>query len=334
MTSSAPGEAAMLAALELAIRAPSLHNSQPWRWRVGDGAAHLYLDSERTLPATDPQDRELIISCGAALHHLVVALSGSGWSARVARVPDPAQPAYLARVQTSGRCEPTAIDLAAAIPRRRTDRRRFGTWPVPAELIGELTELAHLEGLTLRPINEPDLRWKLYRAMVDAAEKSAADPARAAELADWSGRGSGALDGVPATAVPPPGRIAGQPPMRAFAGAELDQPASHGEPETSALLLLSTPLESPLQWLRAGEVTSAALLTATRDGLTGSPLTQVLEVADTREYLRAHLAGAAGLHPQILLRIGWPAPGAAPLAATPRRPLAEVIAPLADWRGI
>ncbi|HTK64538.1 MAG TPA: NAD(P)H nitroreductase [Pseudonocardia sp.] len=334
MTSSAPADAAIHAALELAIRAPSLHNSQPWRWRVGEGAAHLYLDSERTLPAVDPQNRELIISCGAALHHLVVALSGSGWSARVTRLPDPLHPAYLARVQVAEQCPATDSDLAAAIPRRRTDRRRFGTWPVPAELIGELTELAHVEGLTLRAINEPDLRWKLYRAMAEAAEQQAADPAHAAELADWSGRGTGALDGVPAAAVPAPARISGQPPMRPFAGAELEQPASHGEPESSALLLLSTPLESPLQWLRAGEVTSAALLIATRDGLAASPLTQVLEVADTREYLRAHLAGAAGLHPQILLRIGWPAPGAEPLAATPRRPLAEVVAPAGDWHGI
>ncbi|MDX6584329.1 MAG: hypothetical protein QOI10_3513, partial [Solirubrobacterales bacterium] len=73
MTSTRPGNATVLAALELAVRAPSLHNTQPWRWRVGDESVQLYLDQARQLPATDPEGRELIISCGAALHHLLVA---------------------------------------------------------------------------------------------------------------------------------------------------------------------------------------------------------------------------------------------------------------------
>lgn len=333
-TSTRSPKSTMLAALELAVRAPSLHNTQPWLWRIDDWSAQLYLDPARNLPAADPHRRELIISCGAALHHLQVALSSMGWSTRVTRLPDPARPTLLARVELS-ECGPAAdADLAEAISRRCTDRRRFSSWPMPAELIGELTELATAQGLTLHPISDPKLRWKLYRAMAEAAGQQAADPAHAAELAEWSGRGSGALDGVPAANVPAPGRIPGQPPMRPFAGAGLEQPPSQGEPESAALLLLCTPLEAPLQWLRAGELTSAALLTATREGLASSPLTQVLEVADTREFLRAHIAGTPGQHPQILLRLGWPAPGATPLLRTPRRPISDAIAPLGDWRGI
>ena len=70
-------ETTMRAALELALRAPSLHNSQPWRWRLDGTTAYLYLDSTRRLPATDPHARELVISCGAALHHLQVALAAA-----------------------------------------------------------------------------------------------------------------------------------------------------------------------------------------------------------------------------------------------------------------
>jgi hypothetical protein len=122
--------------------------------------------------------------------------------------------------------------------------------------------------------------------------------------------------------------------MREFAQSELDQPPTHGEPEAAELLLLSTPADTPLQWLRAGELTSAILLAATRDGLATSPLTQPLEIADTREFLRTQIAGTAAAHPQILLRIGWTPPGADELPRTPRRPLAEVIAPIDDWRDI
>jgi hypothetical protein len=113
-------------------------------------------------------------------------------------------------------------------------------------------------------------------------------------------------------------------PMRAFPG---DPPpdSSSGEPESAALLLLSTSADTPLQWLRIGEVTSAILLTATRNGLASSPLTQPLEVGDTRTFIRDHVCGDVGSHPQMLLRIGWPRPEAGYLRPTPRRPLAEVV---------
>jgi nitroreductase len=321
------------AALEVAVRAPSLHNSQPWLWRVGEQVAQLYLDQARRLPASDPYGRELVISCGAALHHLVVALASRGYACRVKRLPDPADSAYLARVELAAQPGPPAdTDLAEAIARRRTERRRLTSWPVPPELIGELSECAELHGLTLRAITDPAQRWSLYRAISEAARRQAADPAYVAELESWTGRGPGAPDGVPAASAPPPGRIAGQPPMRHFAHPELAQPPNHGEPEGAALLVLSSPTDSPLQWLRAGEVTSAILLAATRDGLASTPLTQPLEIPETRELLRTQVS--AGVYPQILLRLGWLPPDTAQLPPTPRRGVAEVIRPIDDWRGL
>jgi hypothetical protein len=218
--------------------------------------------------------------------------------------------------------------LAAAILRRRTDRRRFSSWPVPAELIGELLELARVRGVGLEVITEPPVRWKLFHAITAAAEQQAADPAYAAELAAWSGRGAESDDGVPAANAPAPQHTPGQMPLRTYASPNLPQPPSTGEPENAALLLLTTPTDSALDWLRAGEATSAILLTATRHGLANSPLTQPLEVDDAREFIRSHVTTGHTFHPQILLRIGWAPAGAAELPATPRRPLDEVVAPL------
>jgi hypothetical protein len=109
-------------------------------------------------------------------------------------------------------------------------------------------------------------------------------------------------------------------PMRPFAGEAPPGPAT-GEPESAALLLLSTTTDTPLAWLRVGEVMSAVLLTATRMGLAGSPLTQLLEVGGTRTFVRDHVTG--GAHPQMLLRLGWPSGKSLP--PTPRRPLEEVV---------
>lgn len=327
--------ATLLAALELAVRAPSLHNSQPWWWRISDTVVRLYLDQSRQLVATDPHGRELVISCGAALHHLRVALSSMGCSGHVRRMPDPTEPSCLAEVVLSSPAPmvPEA-DLGEVIPHRRTDRRRFTAWPVPVDLIGKLREMAAAEGMVLHSITDPDQRWKVYQAIAAAAQWQASDPAQAAELTAWSGQGTEAVDGVPAANVPPPGRVPGQPPMREFARSELAQALSGGEPEAAALLLLSTSTDTPLQWLRAGELTSTVLLTVTREALASSPLTQPLEVADTREFLRAQVTRTTSTYPQILLRIGWPPTGAPGLPPTPRRPVAGVVAPLDEWRGI
>jgi hypothetical protein len=223
---------------------------------------------------------------------------------------------------------PDDESLAAAIPRRRTDRRRFSSWPVPADLIGELLELARARGVGLEAITDPAVRWKLFHAITAAAEHQAADPAYAAELAAWSGRGAESDDGVPAANAPAPQHTPGQMPLRAYASPNLLQPPSTGEPENAALLLLTTPSDSALDWLRAGEATSAILLTATRHGLANSPLTQPLEVADTREFIRSRVTAGRTFHPQILLRIGWAPTGAADLPPTPRRSLDDVVAPL------
>lgn len=166
--------------------------------------------------------------------------------------------------------------------------------------------------------------------MIAAAEWQAADPAQVAELATWSSRNAGAVDGVPITNSPPSGRVAGQPPMRAFTEPGPARIPVSAEPETAALLLLSTPADTPLYWLRSGELTSVILLTATRDGLASSALTQPFEVPATRAFLREHVANTGARCPQVLLRIGWLPPGTPPLPATPRRALADVLAPVDD----
>ena len=94
-----PDAETVRAALALAVRAPSVHNTQPWRWRVGDTTVHLYVDEERGLPHTDPDRRELLISCGAALHHFRVAARSFGWHTVVHRFPNPDEPRHLASVE-------------------------------------------------------------------------------------------------------------------------------------------------------------------------------------------------------------------------------------------
>lgn len=115
MTATTPDHRTVFAAVELANHAPSMHNAQPWRWLVGNRSVHLMADHTRRPSAID-----LLLSCGAALHHLRVALAALGWETVVHRIPNEHDLDHLAAVEPHPRV-PTEQDVALAgtITRRR-----------------------------------------------------------------------------------------------------------------------------------------------------------------------------------------------------------------------
>lgn len=320
MSTGRPDQETILAALALAVRAPSIHNSQPWLWRVGEDSVQLYADTARHLPHTDPARRDLILSCGVALQHFTVALAALGWQAVVHRLPNPAEPDHLASIEIGGRTgSEQDIALAAAIPRRRTDRRWYSSWPVPAGDIALMASRAARCGVMLRRVAPAELKT----AVAEAVRAHTADADYLAELSMWSGR-YGAVAGVPARNTPAPEADGGIP-GRVFASPALPQPAG-AEPagDAGVLLAMGTATDDPMAVLRAGEATGVVLLTATALGLSSCPLTEPLEIADTREEVRRTVLGGDGF-PQMLLRVGWAPLNADPLPATPRRALDEVV---------
>lgn len=320
---SFPDPATLRGALTMAIQAPSFHNSQPWRWRVGLDRLDLYADSSRQLRHADPDRRNLLVSCGAALHHCVVALAAMGWAAKVERLPDPADPDHLA-VITAAEQPAGELDfvLAAAIGRRRTDRRTYSSWPVPWGDIALMGARAARAGVMLRRIEAIP---RLSAVVAESVSRHAADIGYLAELGAWSGR-RGSVSGVPARNSPVP-QSSSAIPARAFAVPALDQPLDASPADDNGVVVaLGTGTDDDLDRLRAGEVTSLVLLSATAMGLATCPVTEPLEISETREAVRTDVFGATG-YPQMLMRVGWAPVHADPLPATPRRPLADV----ADW---
>ncbi|MBX7435337.1 nitroreductase family protein [Mycobacterium sp. Y57] len=326
MSGHFPDTETLRSALALAGRAPSVHNSQPWQWRLGDTSVHLYANPELLLPHTDPDGRDLMLSCGAALNHCVVALAALGWQSKVHRLPNPSDPNHLAVLELYP--YPAAeldVSLAAAIPRRRTDRRYYSPWPVPRGDIALMGARAARAGVLLRRVDD---LVGLKRLVSEAALRHRSDKEYLAELATWSGRYASTA-GVPARNVPGPDGL-GAIPLRDFAGGVLPQPANTDPAEDkAAVLALGTVDDDRLSRLRAGEATSLVLLTATALGLASCPITEPLEVAETRETVRSDVFGAEG-HPQMLLRVGWAPVNADPLPSTPRRDLSEIVGFLED----
>ncbi|MFZ0718448.1 Acg family FMN-binding oxidoreductase [Mycobacterium sp.] len=311
--------------LALASRAPSVHNTQPWRWRVGAESLHLYSDVSRHLPKTDPDGRDLILSCGAALNHCVVALAAVGWRAKVTRLPNPADPDHLAAIEVSPHsADALDIALAAAIPRRRTDRRTYSSWSVPVRDIALMAARAARNGVTLCQVDDID---KLHRIVAQSVWDHMTHD-YLVELTAWSGRYA-SVAGVPARNAPVPDRNA-KIPSRHFASPALAMtPGSSPTEDSAVILALGTRTDDRLAQLRAGEATSVVLLTATSLGLSSCPVTEPLETAETRELVRSDIFGDSR-YPQMLLRVGWAPVNADPLPSTPRRELDEFVELLAD----
>jgi len=305
-------------AAELALRAPSIFNTQPWQWIVRSNRLELRADRDRQLPVVDPDGRLLIISCGVALHHALISLTGTG--IELACLPDADDPDLLATLCLTGEDLPGRADpgLRKAIKLRRTDRRTYARTPVAPQTISSLVAACERQGAHLHIV-----AWHQVATMALAAVRAGAwqlsNQDYVAELVQWTHRPPWSGDGVPTkTTVPAsPRRV----PVRDFtpfggetmpAGIDSDLGAVYG--------IVHTATDTPRAWLAAGMGLSAVLLTATAAGLGTAPISDVTEVGAVREQLRGMLPGG---HPQVAVRVGHPALGEPP--ATPRRSANEVI---------
>jgi hypothetical protein len=314
--------AALESAARASLRAPSVFNTQPWRWRLAGDVLELSSDPDRRLGVTDAEGRLLLLSCGGALHHARVSLAAGGWLADVQRLPDDERPDLLARVRVVGSAAPdaAAATLLAAISRRRTDRRAFGEREVADQTLDRLRHLVEAEGAYLHVV--PNDRVPELGISVDqAADANYFDPAHRTELTAWTHRPAWTGDGVPpATAVQPSLR---RVPVRnflpdgsggLFAGADHD--------EGAAYVIIFGLSDRPVNLLRGGEAMSALLLRATADGLATAPISEAVEVAWPRRLLGRLLSGVG--EPYLVVRLGY-LDVAETVPPTPRRAPIDVI---------
>jgi len=310
-----------------AARAPSVHNTQPWRFYISRYAIELYADPRRKL-RIDPIGREMIISCGAALFGLRLAVRSLGYVPEVELLPDP--PRLLARVRLGAEAPMTKEEerMLQALPHRHTHRGPFDARPLPYGLLAGLQRDAFVEGATLALVR-PGLAYQRLADVVTAASRRQdLDPIARAEVLRWvRAADSTARDGVPARACP--GRAfpewAGGEPGR-LRQRDFDQGRGLGTlpvegPPAAATAVLVTSGDRPADWLRAGQALHRLLAHAADRWVFASLYTQPMEAAAIRDLIRTrlHLPGA----PQMLLQLG----PARTTQATARRTPAELIEP-------
>lgn len=320
-TASVPDRRTISAALELASRAPSVHNTQPWRWVVDGEHLHLYADTDRLLTAADPRGRQLVISCGAVLHHARTVFGARGWHTDTERLPNPLEPGHLAEIRFRPWPDPPAglVARAGVIDRRRTDRLPMAEPPDFEALLRRLRMLVSPHYLELDAL-EPGMVPRLAAATQQTAALRHHDMQYQAEIGWWAGH-SGMPEGIPADALISDAEAARVSVGRPFPSAP--HSARRADIDDAArLVVLSSTGDSPIEWLRTGEALSAVLLECTVAGLATCALTHVTEMPSARTVLTG-LVPRTG-KPQVAVRIGA-APDDEHPARTPRRPLQDTL---------
>ncbi|MGX9787522.1 Acg family FMN-binding oxidoreductase [Mycobacterium sp. MMS18-G62] len=307
----------------LASRAPSLHNSQPWRW-VADGAAiHLFADRKRLLHVADPSGRELHLSCGAVLDHLRVAMSAAGWDSHTERFPDAEDLDHLATLEFSRISESSDghRQRADAILRRRTDRLPFAVPRNWAALESRIRDAIGADDVSVDVVSDED-RPQLADAsrLTEALRRQ--DPTYQSELRWWTSPFE--IDqGVPPSSRPAASEAGRVDVARSFPTAGYGGRRPQVAEDHAKIVVLSTSEDDRDEVLRCGEALSAVLLECTVAGLATCTLTHMTEVAPSRDLIR-RLTGQHG-KPQLLIRVGRTPATDEHIPATPRRPVDQIL---------
>jgi len=310
--------------IRYAILAPSSHNTQPWRFEITKGAVSLFADRTRALPANDPDDRELTISCGCALMNLRVAAAREGFGVSVDLSPasDDGDRLAVVSFQPEGASQPGVTEplsktgLFLSMETRRTYRKRFAPREVPKVTLDALVAAASESGCELKLLESQAQRHRVAELVAEGDAVQWADPEWRRELADWMHprrRGDGLT--VPGLVAPVVRAVVRMFNMGKSVGAKDHQLAE----ESPVLAVLGTAGDSRADWLAAGQALQKVLLVAHTHGLQASYLNQPIQVASLRPKLQELLEQVA--FPQILLRLGFPEDE---VHAAPRRPLDDV----------
>ncbi|MFN8745706.1 MAG: Acg family FMN-binding oxidoreductase [Phycisphaerales bacterium] len=332
-------ELKLAACVRYAVLAPSSHNTQPWKFRVMRDRVVLLADRTRALPVCDPHDRELTISCGCALQHLLLAMRRFGISPRLSLRAVKGEPDALATVvaDDSPRHEASLrsdeLRLFEAIAIRRTCRHPFADVPLPAGFADAISAAGTAAGhghVSIALLGDRLSRERVGNLVAEADMVQFADKRFRRELALWMHRNrSRQPDGIPGYAMGMSELASLVAPLvvRTFdmgkGRAAKDEELARHSP---LLAVLSTRRDEPKEWLLTGMALANVLLRAAAEGVAASYLNQPCELDLMREKLARLLGGGAGvgggtLWPQIVLRLGF----GPRVAHTPRRPAEDVI---------
>ncbi|MGB2811197.1 MAG: hypothetical protein WBC17_05555 [Mycobacterium sp.] len=320
------GDDRLRALLAWAVLAPSPHNTQPWAWSVADGVIELRIDTSRLLGVCDPDGREAVIGCGAALEHLLLRLGVEPVALIVEELPDSGDGVLLARVRIgSGEPYGHRPDLVSAMAARRTNRTAYHGNPMDSALRSTLSQTGEPFGVECTWLQDSDSRETLVTLIMAADREQMSSAEFRRELAQWiRPKNSSSPDGMQADLLGQRGIAAYVAPLavRTFDMGKL-QAARDGELASGSpdLAVVWTPTDDTGAWLATGRALARLTLESQAAGRASAYMNQPCEIPAMREQL-AEALGIPG-HPQLVLRHGQ----AESVHPASRLPVSQVLRP-------
>jgi hypothetical protein len=313
-------------AVGYAILAPSSHNTQPWKFAIIGDELLLMADRSRSLPVVDPFDRELVISCGAALFNLRVVFAYFGVPVEITTFPQAVEPDLLARISfpSGGRVSAELNELFVSITERTTNRQAFAEEELPNDFLASLRAASAAEGIDLGLLHSTADRACAAALVAEADHRQFADPHFRHELAHWI-HPSRSFDGMPAYAPVLDELTAIATPIVTLAIRTFDLGSGVAAirerliQRSPLLAVFSTHVDDNEAWLLTGQALERVLLLAAKSGYQASYLNQPIEIPELRARLAAETR--VGRYPQLMVRLGH-----GPIVPhAPRRPLEDVL---------
>ena len=312
--SNGSAESKLTFLLQYAILAPSSYNAQPWRFSVNGSEIRLFADENRQLTVADADRRELYVNLGSALENLLLAAEHFGYICHVAYFPGEKDLAATVNL-SPGNVFMTEADarLFGVILNRSSNSNPYDIKPVPESVLLDLRNQSVGEGILVYTNEDSGTKEKLSGLVVAADQLQFSNANYRSELGHWIGQGTMGPTGIQASIAqlevtlldPGPGMI------------KRDQELVNSTPAFGFITSERNDRESQV---RAGQAFERLWLEATALGLSLHPMSQVLEVPQTKASL-ADLLPAGHGYPQLAFCIGY----ARPEEHTPRRALAEII---------
>lgn len=299
--------------LNYAILAPSSHNTQPWRFNVSGDEIRLFADRTKWLTVADADQRELHISLGCALENLLVAAEHFGYSHDVTYLSGNDSPVAVIKLTPGGKPirDPELFD---AITARHTNRLPYEDRAVSMSSLQMLQNQTIDEGIGLYTTSDVETINKFRDLVVSADQIQYADTNYKSELGHWLGQGMMGPTGAQAI-------IAQLAVLFLDVGTDQTKKDAELVNSTPVLGFISSEENDRISQVKAGQAFERVWLMATASGIRVQPMSQALELSETKAKLAGLMPPGSG-YPQQTFRLGYAAPVE---EHTPRRPVADVV---------
>lgn len=316
--------------LEGAVRAPSTHNSQPWRFRIQGNTLDVYRDERVQLPNSDKDTQYAHISIGFLLHHIWALGSYMQMEPSIVVTGETKPLARVTFSPASVSHDDSFLSVVEALFARRNRRGVFADAKIPEALLRSLADPIHLpKGLTFSPpaiVTDSHKAGEIGKYTLETMERVYERPAFRKEMSQWVvPTGSTRKDGIPGYSLNQPLVLSWILPslIRLFNIGKVPGKASAAALSSAPAIFAFGANENPAEWLAIGFEASWITLRLVSEGFSASVFVATAELPDIREKVTA----MCGLKkPLRFLFAAGKLEGAVDWV-TPRKPLTDKLLP-------